>query len=65
MSHTQHEHEYRVEVVWTGNKGQGTSNYKAYSRDRLKHAGVKPSIDRSSDPAFRGDAGRWNREDYS
>jgi organic hydroperoxide reductase OsmC/OhrA len=63
MSHAQHEHEYRVEVVWTGNKGQGTSNYKAYSRDHLIHAGAKPSIDGSSDPAFRGDGGRWNPEE--
>lgn len=57
------EHEYAVEVIWTGNRGRGTSNYTAYSRDHLIRAGAKPHIDGSSDPAFRGDAKRWNPED--
>jgi hypothetical protein len=28
------EHRYRVEVEWTGNRGTGTSSYRAYDRDR-------------------------------
>ncbi|MDS0859139.1 OsmC family protein [Burkholderia pseudomultivorans] len=57
------EHTYRVEVQWTGNRGTGTSGYRAYGRDHLIRAGAKPDIPGSSDPAFLGDASRWNPED--
>ncbi|WP_338879194.1 OsmC family protein [Achromobacter veterisilvae] len=57
------EHRYRVTVDWTGNTGTGTSSYKAYSRDHLIRAEGKPDVPGSSDPAFRGDAARWNPED--
>jgi organic hydroperoxide reductase OsmC/OhrA len=63
LSQKNPEHRYVVEVIWTGNLGQGTSGYTAYSRDHFIRAGSKPPIDGSSDPAFRGDAGRWNPED--
>ena len=56
-------HRYTAEVVWTGNQGTGTSGYKAYSRDHIIRAGAKPEIPGSSDPAFRGDAARYNPED--
>ena len=58
-----HEHRYGVKVVWTGNTGKGTVNYRAYSRDHVLASGDKPDIAGSSDPAFRGDAARWNPED--
>jgi organic hydroperoxide reductase OsmC/OhrA len=58
-----HEHHYAVKVVWTGNRGTGTSAYTAYGRDHTISAGSKPDIPGSSDPAFRGDASRWNPED--
>jgi organic hydroperoxide reductase OsmC/OhrA len=57
------EHKYPVSVQWTGNHGSGTSGYRAYSRDHIIAAGNKPDIPGSSDPAFRGDASRWNPED--
>lgn len=57
------EHKYRVGVEWTGNKGSGTSGYRAYGRDHTIRAGGKPEILGSSDPAFLGDATRWNPED--
>jgi organic hydroperoxide reductase OsmC/OhrA len=57
------EHTYIVTVEWTGNRGPGTSNSRAYGRDHTISAGTKPSIPGSSDPAFRGDASRWNPED--
>lgn len=57
------EHHYRVRVEWTGNKGSGTSGYKAYSRDHTIEIAGKPAIHGSSDPAFLGDATRWNPED--
>ncbi len=57
------EHRYRVSVEWTGNKGSGTSGYRAYARDYMIRSGAKPAIAGSSDPAFMGDAARWNPED--
>lgn len=57
------EHHYNVSVEWTGNQGTGTSGYREYSRDHVIRTGSKPDIAGSSDPAFRGDATRWNPED--
>lgn len=57
------EHRYGVRVDWTGNLGQGTAGYRAYSRDHAITAGTKPPIPGSSDPAFRGDPARWNPEE--
>ncbi len=57
------QHIYRLELVWTGNRGTGTSGYAAYGRDHdIKGAG-KPTIPGSSDPGFRGDRERWNPEE--
>jgi organic hydroperoxide reductase OsmC/OhrA len=57
------QHTYSVAVEWTGNDGQGTKTYKSYRRDHRIHAEGKPPIEGSSDPAFRGDASRYNPED--
>jgi len=57
------EHHYRIRVRWTGNRGTGTSAYRAYGRDHVVEADGKPPIPGSSDPAFRGDPARWNPED--
>lgn len=56
-------HRYVTEVEWTGNLGRGTADYRAYARDHVVRAGAKPELVGSSDPAFRGDAARWNPED--
>lgn len=56
-------HTYTVSVAWTGNLGSGTSSYKAYSREHVISAAGKPDIPGSSDPAFRGDAARYNPEE--
>ena len=55
-------HSYDVSVTWTGNRGTGTSDYRAYARDHDVASGGLPPIAASSDPAFRGDPGRWNPE---
>jgi len=60
MSHT---HNYETTITWTGNKGQGTADYKAYDRDYTVSAAGKPDALWSSDPAFRGDPSRYNPED--
>jgi organic hydroperoxide reductase OsmC/OhrA len=57
------EHRYAVTVAWTGDRGTGTSSYRAYERAHELNAGSKPAILGSSDPAFRGDPGRWNPEE--
>jgi organic hydroperoxide reductase OsmC/OhrA len=57
-------HTYRTTVTWTGNTGTGTSGYRAYGRDHTISAPCKTTpIPGSADPAFRGDATRWNPED--
>ncbi|GAB3483152.1 OsmC family protein [Amycolatopsis cihanbeyliensis] len=55
-------HHYRVVVTWTGDRGSGTSGYRDFGREHEVTAdGVDP-ITGSADPAFRGDASRWNPE---
>jgi organic hydroperoxide reductase OsmC/OhrA len=56
-------HNYKLTVEWTGNKGTGTSGYRDYERSHTISAASKPEIPGSSDPAFRGDAQRWNPEE--
>jgi len=58
------EHHYTLKVSWTGNKGSGTSGYTAYNRDHLVSLNGKPDIEASSDTAFRGDASRYNPEEF-
>jgi organic hydroperoxide reductase OsmC/OhrA len=56
-------HSYTVTVEWTGNRGEGTANYRAYDRAHRIRSGDKPVLEGSSDPAFRGDARCWNPEE--
>ncbi|MBV8373546.1 MAG: OsmC family protein [Candidatus Eremiobacteraeota bacterium] len=56
-------HHYTATVTWTGNLGSGTRDYRSYSRDNTLAVAGKPSIEASSDAAFRGDRSRWNPED--
>jgi organic hydroperoxide reductase OsmC/OhrA len=61
--HDDTQHRYAVQVTWTGNLGQGTSSYRAYSRNHEISAAGKPTLPGSSDPAFRGDPARYNPEE--
>lgn len=56
-------HHYEIDMKWTGNQGNGTSQYTAYERSYTLQAHGKPEILGSSDPSFRGDASRYNPED--
>jgi organic hydroperoxide reductase OsmC/OhrA len=56
-------HQYKVQVVWTGNEGDGTASFRGYRRDHDLRAAGKPPIFGSSDPGFRGDPARWNPEE--
>ncbi len=58
------QHRYQVTTRWTGDLGRGTAGYTAYSRNHeLSAAGKLAPIPGSSDPAFRGDAKRYNPEE--
>ena len=56
-------HSYKATVTWTGNRGEGTANYRAYGREHEIAIDGKPAILGSADAAFRGDASCWNPED--
>ena len=55
-------HAYAITTTWTGNRGEGTASYRAYGRDHDLDATGRPTLAASSDPAFRGEADRWNPE---
>ncbi len=59
-----HRHHYAVSVEWTGNRGTGTSGYRAYGRDLvIRSDGKQHDLAGSADPAFFGDRERWNPEE--
>jgi len=57
------EHQYSTTIRWTGNKGTGTSEYRAYSREHILQIQGKPMMPCSSDPVFNGDPTRYNPEE--
>jgi organic hydroperoxide reductase OsmC/OhrA len=66
-------HKYALEITWTGNQGTGTSDYTAYNRNHTivavtNHLGDNPTkkeaIYASADSVFRGDATKYNPEDF-
>lgn len=57
------QHQYQIKVLWTGNCGSGTAGYRDYQRSHEISAPGKATLSCSSDPAFRGDASRWNPEE--
>lgn len=58
------EHLYQAAVNWTGNTGEGTSHYTAYSRaHEISGGGGKNVILASAAPVYRGDASRYNPEE--
>ncbi|MGC4064717.1 MAG: OsmC family protein [Polyangiaceae bacterium] len=57
------QHSYTSTVVWTGNRGQGTSTYRGYERTWEVQTPGKPVIQCSNDPMLGGDPRRPNPED--
>lgn len=57
------QHQYRATITWTGNRGQGTADYKSYDRSHVVSTEGKSNIAMSSDPAYRGDKTKHNPED--
>lgn len=57
------EHHYSLQLRWTGNKGEGTTSYRAYDRAYEVSIEGKPDLKGSADPAFLGDPSLHNPED--
>jgi len=57
------DHNFEVRLEWSGNLGEGTSDYRGYSRHNEITAVGKHSIDGSSARVFHGSADRWNPEE--
>lgn len=58
------EHRFNTTLTWTGNRGTGTSGYRAYGRDHeISSSGKSAPIAASSATTFRGDAERYNPEE--
>ena len=58
-----HLHNYKAQTTWVGNRGNGTSDYKAYDRNHDIAIAGKQTLTCSSDPNFRGDKTRHNPEE--
>lgn len=56
-------HHYKLQLRWTGNRGTGTSDYRAYDRNHTVTFGDKPELKLSADPTFRGDPTMHNPEE--
>ena len=56
-------HHYVSQIVWTGNRGQGTVGYRSYDRTWDIAIADKPVIHCSNDPLLGGDPGKMNPED--
>ncbi len=57
------DHNYNTSIVWTGNRGTGTSSYRAYDRSYDLSAPGKTTIAASADATFHGEAAKWNPEE--
>ncbi|WP_298251309.1 OsmC family protein [uncultured Arthrobacter sp.] len=56
------EHHYAAQLRWTGNRGSGTSGYRAYSRDHEVEVEGAGLLRGTADPSFHGSRNRWNPE---
>ncbi len=56
-------HDFEAKVVWTGNRGDGTRNYRAYDRTWEVQTPGKAVIECSNDPSLGGDPALHNPED--
>ncbi|AEM40624.1 OsmC family protein [Ketogulonicigenium vulgare] len=57
------EHSYSAEVIWTGNRGAGTINYRGYDRTWDIAVPGKAVVHCSNDPLLGGDPTKMNPED--
>ncbi len=57
------QHSYSATITWTGNRGQGTTQYRGYERQWEVRTPGKPVIVCSNDPLLGGDPSKPNPED--
>ncbi|EIE7938860.1 OsmC family protein [Salmonella enterica] len=60
---SKHLHSYQVALTWTGNRGEGTTSYKAYGREYDITGNTGKVMKGSADPQFLGDPDCWNPEE--
>jgi organic hydroperoxide reductase OsmC/OhrA len=56
-------HNYKTRINWTGNSGQGTSDYTSYERSYQIMVDNKPILEGTADTQFRGDKNKYNPEE--
>ncbi len=56
-------HDYTTRILWTGNRGEGTAEYKGYDRTWDIAVPGKALVHCSNDPLLGGDPGKMNPED--
>lgn len=56
-------HLFNAQIEWTGNRGTGSSEYRAYDRHYTLSASGKSDLACSADPTFLGDGHKYNPED--
>jgi organic hydroperoxide reductase OsmC/OhrA len=56
-------HTYKSQLIWDGNRGDGTSTYAGYGRGHRILVDGKPELRGSADPMFKGEADTHNPED--
>ena len=56
-------HDFTSEIVWTGNRGEGTRGYRSYDRTWDIAVAGKEVVHCSNDPALGGDPTKMNPED--
>ena len=57
------DHRFVASLVWTGNRGTGSSAVRAYGREHVVSVPGKPDIHGSAARVFHGDLDRWNPEE--
>lgn len=57
------DHEYVSRILWTGNRGEGTAQYRAYDRTWDIAVPGKAVVRCSNDPLLGGDSAKMNPED--
>jgi organic hydroperoxide reductase OsmC/OhrA len=57
------EHSFEAAIAWTGNRGEGTSHYRAYDRTWSIVTPGKAHVECSNDPLLGGDPAKHNPED--
>jgi organic hydroperoxide reductase OsmC/OhrA len=56
-------HDFAAQIIWTGDRGEGTRHYRGYDRTWRIATPGKPVIECSNDPLLGGDPSRPNPED--